>query len=141
MQNAKVFDKMETLSKVMAPPPVKFKDLEEVVTHKITMNTMPFEAQVDFAKVTGDTVLVPVTVEIQNKDITFVEKDGVQRGSVIFSGELPESPDEWRRPLKTRCRLTFRRNCYNRRRIVPRVIGKSYRFVRVDIAWTSWSRM
>ncbi len=88
MQNAKVFDKMETLSKVMAPPPVKFKDLEEVVTHKITMNTMPFEAQVDFAKVTGDTVLVPVTVEIQNKDITFVEKDGVQRGSVNIFGRV-----------------------------------------------------
>ena len=88
MQNAKVFDKMETLSKVMAPPPVKFKDLEEVVTHKITMNTMPFEAQVDFAKVTAETVLVPVTVEIQNKDITFVEKDGVQRGTVNLFGRV-----------------------------------------------------
>ncbi len=88
MQNAKIFDKMETLSKVMAPPPIKFKDLEEVVTHKISMNSMPFEAQVDFARVTSDTVLVPVTLEIQNKDITFVEKDGVQRGTVNIFGRV-----------------------------------------------------
>ena len=62
MQNAKIFDKMNTLARAQAPPPVKFKDLEEVVNHKITMNLMPFEARADFVKVTGDTVLVPVTV-------------------------------------------------------------------------------
>jgi 5-hydroxyisourate hydrolase-like protein (transthyretin family) len=33
-------------------------------------------------KVTGDTVLVPVTIQMKNRDITFVNKDGVQRGTV-----------------------------------------------------------
>jgi hypothetical protein len=33
-------------------------------------------------KVTGDTVLVPITVQLKYRDITFANKDGVQRGTV-----------------------------------------------------------
>ena len=65
----------------MKPPPVKFKDLEEVVSHKINVNLMPFDVRADFVKVTGDTVLVPVTIQVKNRDVTFVNKDGVQRGT------------------------------------------------------------
>jgi len=37
-------------------------------------------------KVTSDTVLVPVTIQMKNRDITFANKDGVQRGTVnIFA--------------------------------------------------------
>jgi 5-hydroxyisourate hydrolase-like protein (transthyretin family) len=39
-------------------------------------------------KVTGDTVLVPVTIELRNKDITFAEKDGIQRGAVNLFGRV-----------------------------------------------------
>ena len=88
MQNAKIFDKVSMVARVQAPPPVKFKDLEEVVTHKITANLMPFDARADFVKVTDDTVLVPITVDIKNKDITFVEKDGIQRGAVNLFGRV-----------------------------------------------------
>ena len=59
---------------------MKFKDLEEVVSHKISVNLMPFDVRADFVKVTGDTVLVPFTIQLKNRDITFVNKDGVQRG-------------------------------------------------------------
>ena len=69
-------------------PKVKFKDLEEVVSHKINVNLMPFEVRTDFVRVTGDTVLVPVTLQIKNKDITFVSKDGIQRGTVNIFGRV-----------------------------------------------------
>jgi 5-hydroxyisourate hydrolase-like protein (transthyretin family) len=88
LQNSKEFDKLEMLAKVQAPPPVKFKDLEEVVSHKININLMPFEVRTDFVKVTGDTVLVPVTLQVKNKDITFVSKDGIQRGTVNIFGRV-----------------------------------------------------
>ena len=39
-------------------------------------------------KVTGDTVLVPVTLQVKNKDITFVSKDGIQRGTVNIFGRV-----------------------------------------------------
>ncbi len=87
-QGTKEFDRLEEFSKLNAPPPVKFKDLEEVVSHKITVNLMPFDVLADFVKVTGDTVLVPVTVQIKNRDITFVNKDGVQRGTVNIFGRV-----------------------------------------------------
>ena len=88
LENSKEFDKMEMLAKVQAPPQVKFKDLEEVVSHKINVNLMPFEVRTDYVKVTGDTVLVPVTVQVKNKDITFVSKDGIQRGTVNIFGRV-----------------------------------------------------
>jgi hypothetical protein len=67
---------------------VKFKDLEEVVSHKISVNLMPFDVRADFVKVTGDTVLVPITVQIKNRDVTFQNKDGVQRGTVNIFGRV-----------------------------------------------------
>jgi GWxTD domain-containing protein len=79
---SKEFDRLEQYAKLQAPPPVKFKDLEEVVTHKISVNLMPFDVLADFVRVTGDTVLVPVTIQMKNRDITFTNKDGVQRGTV-----------------------------------------------------------
>jgi GWxTD domain-containing protein len=88
MNATKEFDRLEQYAKLQAPPPVKFKDLEEVVSHKISVNLMPFDVRADFVKVTGDTVLVPFTVQLKNRDITFVNKDGVQRGVVNIFGRV-----------------------------------------------------
>jgi GWxTD domain-containing protein len=81
-QSTKEFDRLETFAKLQAPPPVKFKDLEEIVNTKIITNLMPFDVRTDFVKVTGDTVLVPITIQLKYRDITFANKDGVQRGTV-----------------------------------------------------------
>jgi GWxTD domain-containing protein len=84
----KEFDRLETFAKLQAPPPVKFKDLEEVVTSKISYNLMPFDVRVDYVRVTGDTVLVPITIQIKDRDITFQNKDGVERGTVNIFGRV-----------------------------------------------------
>ncbi len=85
---AKQFDRLELYAKINRPPEVKFKDLEEVVSHKISVNLLPFDVRADFIKVTGDTVLVPVTVQVKNKDVTWVSKDGVQRMAVNIFGRV-----------------------------------------------------
>ena len=85
---AKEFDRLEQYSKLMAAPPVKFTDLTEEVNSKIILNPMPFDVRSDFVKVTSDTVLVPVTIQMKNRDITFVNKDGIQRGTVNIFGRL-----------------------------------------------------
>jgi GWxTD domain-containing protein len=85
---AKEFDRLENFAKLNKPPAVKFKDLEEVVTSKITYNLMPFDVRADFVKVTGDTVLTPITIQIKNRDITFANKEGVQRGVVNIFGRV-----------------------------------------------------
>src|SRR5437868_4492907 len=87
-QQSKQFDRLEQFYKLQKPPAVKFKDLEEVVSHKISVNLMPFDVRTDFVRVTGNTVLVPITIQIKNRDVTFVNKDGVQRGTVNIFGRV-----------------------------------------------------
>jgi GWxTD domain-containing protein len=84
----KEFDRLEVFAKLQAPPPVKYKDLEELVTTKVITNLMPFDVRTDFVKVTGDTVLVPITIQMKYRDITFANKDGVQRGTVNIFGRV-----------------------------------------------------
>ena len=84
----KEFDRLEQFAKLQAPPPVKFKDLEEIVNTKLITNLMPFDVRSDFVKVTGDTVLVPITIQMKYRDITFANKDGVQRGTVNIFGRV-----------------------------------------------------
>ncbi len=85
---AKQFDRLEQFAKLNRAPTVKFKDLEEVITTKIHYNILPFDVRADFVKVTSDTALVPFTIQIKNKDITFVNKDGIQRGTVNILGRV-----------------------------------------------------
>ena len=85
---SKQFDRLQQFAMLNKPPSVKFKDLEEVVSHKLNYNLLPFDVITDFVKVTSDTVLVPITVQVKNKDITFVGKDGVQTGVVNIFGRL-----------------------------------------------------
>ncbi|KAA6464909.1 GWxTD domain-containing protein [Acidobacteria bacterium AB60] len=83
-QGSKEFDRIELAAKLFAPPPVKFKDLEGFISeHKILNGPpFPFDVRTDFVKVTESTVLVPVTVQIRNRDITFETKNGVATGTV-----------------------------------------------------------
>jgi GWxTD domain-containing protein len=82
------FTRLEQFAKVMAPPPVKFKDLEEVVSSRILRNQISFDYRFDFMRITSDTILVPVTVQIQNKQMTFREHDGVQSGTLNLFGRI-----------------------------------------------------
>jgi len=85
---SKQFERMEQFFKLNNAPPIKFKDLDEIVRSKITYNAMPFDVRTDFVKITNETVLVPVTIQLRNRDITFVDKDGVEHGVVNIFGRF-----------------------------------------------------
>jgi len=90
-QASKEFDRLELASKLFAPPPVKFKDLDALFgsEHKLLSGPVfPFDVRTDFVKVTESMVLVPITVQIRNRDITFVTKDGVSKGYVNILGKV-----------------------------------------------------
>jgi GWxTD domain-containing protein len=76
------FTRLEQFAKVQAPPPVKFKDLEEVVSSRILRNQLAFSYRYDFMRITGDTILVPVTVQIQNRQMTFHNHEGVHSATL-----------------------------------------------------------
>jgi GWxTD domain-containing protein len=88
LESQNEFTRIEQYAKVQAPPPVKFKDLEEVVSSRILRNQISFDYRFDFMRITGDTILVPVTVQIQNKQMTFRDKDGVQSASLNLFGRI-----------------------------------------------------
>ncbi len=84
-------------AKLMAPPPIKFKDMDLesfLSSHKVLNGPFfLFEVRTDYVKVTDDTVLVPVTLQIRNRDITFNTKDGVARGTVSILGRVSTITD------------------------------------------------
>lgn len=82
MDSNEEFTRLEQFTKVQAPPPVKFKDLEEVVSSRILRNQISFDYRTDYLRITGDTILVPVTVQIQNKQMTFRDHDGVSSATL-----------------------------------------------------------
>jgi GWxTD domain-containing protein len=87
---SKQFDRLDRYAKLNAPPPIKFKDLDAYISqHKLlTGPPFPFDVRTDFVKVTNDTVLVPLTIQIRNRDITFNTKDGAAIGTVNILGRV-----------------------------------------------------
>ena len=60
-----------------------------VSEHKLlTGPVFPFDVRTDFVKVTEGMDLVPITMQIKNRDITFVTKDGVSKGVVNILGKV-----------------------------------------------------
>ncbi len=47
------FNRLNQFAMVQAPPPVKFKDLEEVVSSRILRNQITFTTQYDYLRITG----------------------------------------------------------------------------------------
>jgi len=88
MLESKQFDRLEQFFKLQQAPKIKFTDLTEEVNSKVILNPMPFDVRSDYVKVTGDTVLVPITIQMRNRDMTFANKDGVQRGTVNIYAKL-----------------------------------------------------
>jgi GWxTD domain-containing protein len=82
------FSRLELYAKVNKPPEVKFKDLEAVVTSRIVRDQVHFTWRTDYLKVTNDTVLVPVTVQVPNGQLTFQAKDGIHSATLNIFGRI-----------------------------------------------------
>src|SRR5258705_87723 len=76
------FSRLELYAKVNRPPEVKFKDLEAVVTSRIVRDQLHFNWRTDYLKVTNDTVLVPVTIQVPNSQLSFQSKDGIHSATM-----------------------------------------------------------
>jgi len=86
----KQFDRLDLEAKIMAPPPVKYADMDEFMASSKILTGPPFlfDVRTDYVKVTNDTVIVPITIQVKNSDITFETKDGVSVGRVDIEGRV-----------------------------------------------------
>src|SRR5216683_4282034 len=82
------FTRLEQFAKIQQSPPVKFKDLEALVTSRIVRDQVHFAWRTDYLKVTNDTVLVPVTVQVPNSQLSFSSKDGVHSATLNVFGRV-----------------------------------------------------
>jgi GWxTD domain-containing protein len=76
------FTRQQKYADIFRPPPVKFKDLEAVVTSRLVRDQVKFEYRFDFLRITSDTVLVPITIQIPRRQMSFQEKDGVDTSTM-----------------------------------------------------------
>ena len=87
-RQSKEFDKLQILVRANTPPPVRYRTLKEDVHSFIRYTPLPFNTRVDFVKAGGGMVVVPVTIQVANRELTYVAKDGVQHAVVSVSGQL-----------------------------------------------------
>ena len=92
------FSRLEQFAKLQKPPAIKYKDLEASVNTRITFNVLPMRVQVDYVRVTNSTVIANITVQFENKDLQFTNKEGVQKAVVHVLGRITSMT---RRPINT----------------------------------------
>jgi len=82
------FTRLDLYAKIWNPPAVKFNDLRAVVTSKISSQLLPFDVRSDFIRVTDETVLTPITLQVAYRDLQFQNKDGVMHGTMDIYGQV-----------------------------------------------------
>jgi GWxTD domain-containing protein len=92
------FTRLEQYAKLQAPPPIKFKDLDAVVSSNIHYNTLPMRVRADYIRVTDATVLTNVTVQFKNSDLNYATKDKISKATINLYGRvtsLTRRPVNW----------------------------------------------
>ena len=84
------FEKIELMAKIFAPPPVTraSSHMDEIISARILRNQIHFDYRTDYLRVTSETDLVPVTIQIPNKQLTFTEKEGVHTALLNVYGRV-----------------------------------------------------
>ncbi|MBS1842098.1 MAG: GWxTD domain-containing protein [Acidobacteria bacterium] len=76
------FERSERYVRVLGPPPVHFKDVVTEVSSRVLRNQMDVSYDVAFLRATTDSIIVPVTLQIPNGQMSYRTKDGVHSSIV-----------------------------------------------------------
>jgi GWxTD domain-containing protein len=82
------FSRLDLYARIFKPPSVKFKDLKAVVTSRLSAQLLPFDVRTDFIRVTEDSVLTPITIQVANRDLQFENKGGVMHAVIDIFGQV-----------------------------------------------------
>ncbi len=82
------FERLARYFNVQRPPQIKFADLKGVVTTRVTYTQLPYSMRTDFIRLSTAKVLVPITVEIDNKNLEFKKEMQFNRAQVNVYGEV-----------------------------------------------------
>jgi GWxTD domain-containing protein len=76
------FERMAQYFNLQRPPQIKFDDLKSIVSTHITYNNLPYDLRMDYIRLASDKVLVPITLEMQNRNLEFKKDYEVNRAAV-----------------------------------------------------------
>ncbi len=82
------FARYELFARAQAPPVIKYKALKELVQVNIKYNTLPFEFRGDYFKLNDAQALVPITVQVRNRDLTFKSEGESQVARMAVYGSV-----------------------------------------------------
>ena len=80
------FVRYETYSKVQQAKPIKYRDLKELVKVNLSFDNLAFQTRQDYIRLNDRQVLVPLTLALNNRDLTFREEKGVHVARVAVYG-------------------------------------------------------
>ncbi|HSR49961.1 MAG TPA: GWxTD domain-containing protein [Acidobacteriota bacterium] len=69
-------------------PDIKFPDLRQIVSTNITYHDLPFQVKSSYVRINDNQVLVPVAVQLENKDLTFDMVNGIHQAKVNIYGVI-----------------------------------------------------
>jgi GWxTD domain-containing protein len=81
------FDVLDRYFRVQRPPE-RFKGMSELVTVNVVHNDIHMAYRADFLRVTSNTVLVPITVQVLNRELSFQTKQGVHSAVLNLYGRI-----------------------------------------------------
>jgi GWxTD domain-containing protein len=81
------FESLDRYFRVQRPP-ARFKDLEPLVTARIAQSQIHIDYRADFFRVTSGSVLVPITLQVPNRDLSFQSKQGVYSAVLDLYGRI-----------------------------------------------------
>jgi GWxTD domain-containing protein len=82
------FVRIMRAAQIFTPPPVPERVNKEEVDVRIRVNPLMFDVRVDFAKGDARTALVPITIQVGNRELMYVGKAGMQHAALELYGRL-----------------------------------------------------
>ena len=82
------FERLQLYANIFKPPAVKFKDLEAIVNSTIDYDTLSYEVDVHYVRVTNSSVLSGITVLLRNEDLMFKQEDGLHKAVANVFGRI-----------------------------------------------------
>ena len=118
------FDRYETFTKIRHAKPLKHRDLKRLVEIDVTYQDLPFSHRVDYFGLDETRSLVPVSVEIHDRELTFGEEEHGRRARMAVYGIVTNLSnrivDEFEADLVSDYRARTARSVYQRVLVLER---------------------
>jgi len=73
---------------VQRPPEIRYKDLQQAIQVNLSYDELPVRVQFDQFRLGEGKMIVPLTFEIENKDLTMVDREGRMTADVEIYGQI-----------------------------------------------------